>query len=667
MYRYLFTPIRINSVVIKNRIAYPALGLLYSADGKLNDRYYNYFQEKARGGAGLVTVGPVGVDFVGSGSMVLSLADDDAIPSFQQLTRLIQAEGAKAWIQLFHAGGYSHPAYLNGQIPMAPSALYFPYSQTTPREMSLEDIRNVQDAFVQAALRAYEAGFDGVEITASSGYLISQFLSPLKNRRTDAYGGRLENRLRFPLELIRMMHKRLGPAYPLTIRMAGNDFVPGSNTAAETPQFAKAYEQAGVNAINVTGGWHESRIPQLAMQVPLGAFAYLARAIKNAVSVPVMASNRLSDPRWAERIIKDGFADLVNLGRVLIADPEWPKKAQAGQAHEIRPCVGCSQGCTDQVLSGRPVCCVGNPRAGFEGQRVIPKVKQRKRVTVVGAGPGGLEAAVSAAMAGHQVELYEKDADIGGQLWIAGAPPHKQDILEFIRYYRAMIAKYEIALHLNTRADADLIASHNPDYVIVAEGAEPVLPDIDGLDDPCVISAWEVLKNNPSLGKTVAVIGGNAVGLETALFVAAKGTITPDILHFLFTYEAESVQRLRELMFKGSSQVTVFEMLPEIGRDVGKSTKWILLDNLTRYGVQVKTGTRVGSVRNGIVTFEKEDKLERMHFDNVILASGVQPVSHLTIEIKKLGIPFATVGDCVRPGKLSDAIHGGFLAAVNIG
>jgi len=176
-----------------------------------------------------------------------------------------------------------------------------------------------------------------------------------------------------------------------------------------------------------------------------------------------------------------------------------------------------------------------------------------------------------------------------------------------------------------------------------------------------------VLKNNPSLGKTVAVIGGNAVGLETALFVAAKGTITPDILHFLFTYEAESVQRLRELMFKGSSQVTVFEMLPEIGRDVGKSTKWILLDNLTRYGVQVKTGTRVGSVRNGIVTFEKEDKLERMHFDNVILASGVQPVSYLTIEIKKLGIPFATVGDCVRPGKLSDAIHGGFLAAVNIG
>ncbi|MGD9058111.1 MAG: FAD-dependent oxidoreductase [Desulfobacterales bacterium] len=666
MYPCLFSPIRINTLEIKNRIAYPSLGLLYSTDGKLNDRYYNYFAERAKGGAGLVTVGPVGVDYVGSGAIALSLTHDEAIADFRKLTAIIKDGGARAWIQLFHAGAYSHPMFIGGQQPMAPSAVYSRYSQTTPREMTIADIKQAQKNFAQAAVRAKEAGFDGVEILASAGYLISQFLSERTNQRTDDYGGSFENRVRFPRELIELLRKRLGPEYPLTIRMAGNDFVRDSNTDTDTPEFARIYEKAGVDAINVTGGWHESRVPQLPMHLPRAAFAFLSLNIKKAVSVPIIASNRISDPDKAEQIIKDGYADMVNLGRVLIADPLWPQKAFEGKAKEIRPCVGCSQGCTDQVFSGRPVFCVGNARAGFEGERRLTKTDHPKKVMVVGAGASGLEAAITAATCGHQVDVFEKDSDIGGQLWIAGAPPHKQEILEFIRYYRAQIKKHQIPLHLNTAIDADFVQQQNPDYIILAEGAEPSTPQIDGYDDPCVFSAWQVLKENPALGKSVAVIGGGSVGLETALFVATKGTLTPETLHFLFTYEAIGVERLRELLFRGSSKVTVFEMLPRIGQDIGKSTRWIVFDNLKRYGVKVKTSTRVTSIRDGIVIFEKEDQTKQIQFDNVILASGAQSVAGLSAEIKKLGIPFATVGDGLRLGKLNDAIHGGFLAALSI-
>ncbi len=666
MYPYLFSPIRINTLEIKNRIAYPSLGLLYSTDGKLNDRYYNFFAERAGGGAGLVTVGPVGVDFVGSGAIALSLTHDDAIVDFKKLTAIIKDGGARAWIQLFHAGAYSHPMFIDGRQPIAPSAVYSRYSRTTPREMTTEDIHQAQEDFARAAQRAREAGFDGIEILASAGYLISQFLSERTNQRTDEYGGSFDNRVRFPRELIELLRERLGPEYPLTIRMAGNDFVHGSNTDTETPEFARVYEKAGVDAINVTGGWHESRVPQLPMHLPRSAFAFLSLNIKKVVSVPIIASNRISDPDSAERIVKDGYADMVNLGRVLIADPLWPQKAFEGRADEIRPCVGCSQGCTDEVFSGRPVFCVGNARAGFEAERQLSKSANPKKVMVVGAGASGLEAAVTAAYCGHQVEVFDKDSDIGGQLWIAGAPPHKQEFLEFIRYYRAQIKKHNIPLHLNTAVDANFVQRQNPDYIILAEGAEPSWLQIDGIDDPCVYSAWQVLKDNPALGKSVAVIGGGAVGLETALFIAAKGTLTPETLHFLFTYEAVSPERLRQLMFQGSSKVTVFEMLPRIGQDVGKSTRWIVFDNLKRYGISVKTSARVTAIRNGNVEFEKQDQTQQIQFDNVILASGAQSVPGLSSEIKKLGIPFATVGDGLRLGKLNDAIHGGFLAAMNI-
>ena len=666
MYRYLFSPIKINQVEIRNRIAYPALGLLYSFDSKLNKKYYNYFQARAAGGAGLVTIGPVGVDFLGSGLPFLSLAKDEAVPDFKKATDLIKAAGAKAWVQLFHAGAYTHPFMINNEQPLAPSAVFSNYSKAEPREMTLADIKTVQEAFTATAERAKEAGFDGVEIIGSAGYLITQFLSPKTNQRTDEYGGDFENRVRFPRELIELMRRRLGPDFPITIRMAGNDFVPGSNTDLETPGFARVYERAGVDAINVTGGWHETKVPQLPMQLPRSGLAYLALNIKKAVSVPVIASNRISTPAEAERLIRDGSADMVNLGRVLLADPDWPVKAQEGRADEIRPCVACSQGCTDMAFKGQAVFCVTNPRSGYEGKRNIEPAETVKKVMVVGAGLAGLEAAVTAAQRGHKVSLYDKADRIGGQIWLAAAAPHKGEFLELVRYYRAMLAKLSLPVHLNTEVDAALIQAEKPDFVVVAEGAEPHYPNIAGAADPQVLTAWEVLGDEVKVGPRTAVIGGGAVGLETALFLAQRGTLTPEALHFLMFYQAETPERLRELMLSGSIRVTVFEMTPKIGQGIGPSTKWVLLGQLQSHGVKMLTGAEVKSVAGGLVKYVKDGQEAEAAFDNIVLASGVRPVGRLSAEMDKLGVAHVAVGDCVTPGRINDSIHGGFKAAVKI-
>ncbi len=666
MYQCLFSPITINRTTVKNRIVYPSLGLMFSYDGKLNDRYYEFFAERARGGAGIVTVGPVGFDEVGSGRVMLLLDSDDRIEDFAKAASLIKKEGSLAWIQLFHAGAYSYSKQMGGPDPIAPSAVYSKFSKLVPREMTIDDIQETQEGFVKAALRAREAGFDGVEIIGSAGYLITQFLSPLKNQRADRYGGSFENRCRFPREIVEMLRGKLGADYPLSVRMAGNDFVPGSNTSADTIDIARMYEKAGIDLISVTGGWHEASVPQLPMDAPRSVFSYLAMNVKREVSVPVSASNRISDPFSAEQLLKDGCCDMVNLGRVLIADPYWPKKAEAGESDEIRPCVACNQGCTDSIFSGKAVYCIANPRAGFEGERVIGKSSSGKQIMVIGAGPAGLEAAVRAAEAGHRVELYEKSDRIGGQLWIAGSPPHKHELWELINYYDAMLDRYDIDVILEHEVTADFIRERKPDYVIAAEGAEPVRPRIEGIDDPKTVSAWDVLMHDPPLGTEIAIIGGGAVGLETAGFLAVKGTLEPEALHFLFLNEAETIERLRELCTRGTKKITVFEMLPRAAAEVGRSTRWVLMNGVNRYGITILTGTKVLSMNGGKVVYEREGATGSMQFDSVVNAVGSRPVRKVADTLAATGVPFTVIGDSDRPARIDKAIHDAFLAVMNL-
>ncbi|HCY84239.1 MAG TPA: hypothetical protein DHV36_03795 [Desulfobacteraceae bacterium] len=399
------------------------------------------------------------------------------------------------------------------------------------------------------------------------------------------------------------------------------------------------------------------------MELPRSGFSFLAMNVRRAVSIPVMASNRITTPEQAEKILRDGQADMVNLGRVLIADPYWPRKAKEGRPEEIRPCVACSQGCTDELFNGRPVSCIGNARAGFEGERRIRITDHPKKIMIAGAGIAGLEVAVTAARTGHRPVLYDRAADIGGQIYIAAAPPHKSELLEFVRYYRAMLKKYDIPVRLNTEVTPDLIRNQAPDHLIIAQGAAPLVPPIKGIDDTSVISSWDVLADDPALGKRVAVIGGGAVGLETAHFAARKGCLTPDMLHFLMTYEALSPERLREYMFKGTSRVTVFEMLEKAGQDVGKSTRWILMGNLDRHGVKIRTSARVMSIRDGELTWEQDGALRKETFDTIILASGAKPVNTLVPLAEEMGLSHTVIGDSLNVGRINDAVHGGFLAA----
>ncbi len=667
MFENLLKPITINKTEIRNRTAYPSLALLYSYDMKLNDRHLEFYRERAKGGAGIVTVGPVGFDDVGAGLIGPSIATDEAIEDFKKVADAINAEGAASWVQLYHAGAYSKSMIIGGKQAIAPSGVQSNYTKEMPRELTIEEIKELYQTYAKAALRVKKAGFTGVEILASAGYLITQFLSPLTNKRTDEYGGSFENRTRFAKELIETMREAVGADYPISIRMAGNDFVTGSNTDAETPAFAKVYEDAGVDLINVTGGWHETKVPQLSMDLPRGAFAYLAESIKKAVTIPVMASNRISTPELAEEFISDGVADMVNLGRVLIADPFWPKKAEANRAEEIRPCIACNQGCTDQIFFGKPLFCIVNAEAGFEESRKIKKVETGKHIMIIGAGPAGLEAAIRANEAGHTVEVFEKSDDIGGQLWIAGTPPHKQELWELIRYYETELIKNEIPVHLETEVTLDLIKEVEPDFIFAAEGAEPLAPPIEGLTtDSSVYNAWDILKNNPKLGKKVAVIGGGAVGLETAHYISEKGTITPETLHFLFKYKAESDERLHELVSKGNKDVTVFEMMPKIGKGVGKSTKWILLGNLDDMGVQSITEAKVVSIKDGVVTFERDGKTESIKFDNVVNAAGSKSVKKIADQLESTGIPFKILGDSEKVGQINDAIHSAYLAVMEL-
>ncbi len=665
MFPQLFDPIRIGPLEIPNRILMPAMGTMFSTDQKLNEKHCRFYERRAQGGAGVIVAGPVAIDFIGGGPIILSLEEDSAIPDFQKLADRIHAHGSLIMTQLFHAGRYSFSMFLDGQEPIAPSAVRSNYTGEMPRAMTLEDIERVQDAFASAARRAREAKLDGVEIIGSAGYLISQFLSPVTNQRTDEYGGSMENRARFAMETIRKVRAAVGDDYVVTIRVAGNDFVQGGNTNEVQAGYCRMFEQAGVDAINVTGGWHEAFVAQLTMEVPRGGYAYLAAGIRRAVNIPVIASNRITDPFTAETILREGNADMVALGRVLIADPDWPIKAREGRQDEIRPCVGCMQGCMDRIFKGDPLCCLVNAEAGLEEEREIRPAARPKKVMVVGAGPAGMEAARVAAEAGHSVDLYDRADRIGGQVLLAGKPPGRQEFLSFVDYYREALSTTGVRVHTGTEVDPEMIRKAAPEALIVAEGAAPIIPGIPGVDRPFVISSWDFLEKEMAVGQRVAVIGGGAVGLETAVLAAKIGTLSPEQLQFLMFHRAETDETLHELMHRGSKKVTVFEMLPKAGKDVGRSSRWILLKEIRARHVTVRTETRVESIEaDGTLVYTEGDQTCREPFDTVILAVGSVPNRKLSGALEEAGIYFKTVGDCNSPRKIFDAVHEGYLAAL---
>ncbi len=662
----LLTPIDVGTIRIRNRIVMPAMHLLYTPEGEVTDQLVAFYAERARGGAGLIIVGGCTIDEYSGGSNMIGLHEDRFIPGLKRLVREVHDNGALIGAQLYHAGRYAHSALI-GRQAIAPSALASRFTHEEPREMNKDDIARVIDNFARASARAKEAGFDLVEILGSAGYIISQFLSPITNRRTDEYGGGLENRMRFGLEVADAVRNAVGDDYTVFMRLAGNDFMPGGNTNKEARIFARELVGHGIDAFNVTGGWHETRVPQIPMEVPRGGFAYLAKGIKETVSKPIIACNRINDPMLAEEIISNGIADMVGFARGLIADPMMPKKLEQERSKEIMPCIGCNQGCFDHVFSLKPVECLVNPRAGSESS--VPmhvKTGSRKHVMVIGGGPAGLSAAAEAARSGHKVTLYERTDKLGGQLHIAGALEERKEFITLAHALTAQAFATGVSIKTGVTVDSKILRDNEPDVVMIATGGRPVVPPIPGVDAQNVVQAWDVLSGRANVGKDILVIGGGAVGIETAIYLAKIGTVDAETLRFLFLYNAEDVDTLREISTRGVKNVRVIEMLERLGADIGFTTRWIELGMLRRHGVKAGTGTKAKEITPEGVVVEIQGREEFIPCDTVVLAVGTAPINSLKGSIEDMGIDIKVIGDAKKPRKAFDAIRDGFYAAREI-
>ena len=662
----LFRRIFIGPVELKNRLFMPAMHLNMCRDFLVTDQLIEFYRERAKGGVGLISVGYATVDEFSGTPMNIGAHLDEHVPGLSALAAAIHDGGAKATVQLNHAGRYNSSFFLGGRKPVAPSPVASRLTRETPKELEKTEVRAPIQRFGDAAERVRNAGFDLVEILAGTGYLISEFLSPLTNKRQDEYGGSLENRMRFSLEVIAEIKSRVGDDYPIMVRLNGNDFMEGGIGQDELLEFAVALDEAGVDALCVNVGWHEAQVPQIVTKVPRGAFAYLAREIKERVSVPVIASHRINDPRIARLLISEYFCDMVAIGRALIADPWLPEKIRTGREQEIIHCVACGQGCFDHIFKMKPVECLCNPKAGHEHEPQPAKTQQPRKVMVVGGGVAGMSAAIAAKELGHRVTLHEKGMRLGGQLYLAGAPPGRGEFVIFAEDLARQVAIHGIKVVLASPVDRNTLETEKPDFVILATGGEPITPSIPGAVRDHVVQAWEVLAGTIATGQRVVVVGGGAVGIETALLLAETGTLSGEEIKFLLVNGAVAPEQLYKLATKGTRDVVVVEMAETLGANFGKSTRWGMLQDVSRYGVKTLVQAKVLEITEGGVSIEHGGEIRELPADNVVLAVGTRSNNPLQKVAEELGIDCRVVGDAKTPATVFEANHQGYNAGSGI-
>ncbi|MFH1757363.1 MAG: FAD-dependent oxidoreductase [Pseudomonadota bacterium] len=636
----LFQPIQIGSLDLKNRMAMAPMATHFADEnGAVTPQLKNYYAERARGGIGLVLMesGYIHSSARG-GPRRLGLHQDSLVPGLKELVEVIHIAGAKVSSQLHHPGRRANMA-LQGTYPVSASSIPAGMEGIVPRTLKVQEIEELVEAFGQAAKRSLKAGFDAILIHAGHGYLVHQFLSPCTNTRKDLYGGTFSRRARFLREIVHHCREVVGKDYPVMVRICASEFIPGGMTVKEGQRIAQNLEKWGVDAIHVSAGTLETlemTVPPMAM--PRGCLVYLAEGIKRAVNIPVAVVGRIVDPKMAEEILLEGRADIITMGRALLADPEFPRKALEKREEDIRPCIGCLQGCRDRLFSGHSITCLVNPAVGFETESKPQPAQHPRKVLIIGGGPGGLEAARVAATRGHAVTLCEKNDHLGGQFYIASLLPYKDEIKNYLKYLTCQMEKLGVKVHLNQEITPEKISQVQADVIVLATGGFPSRPEIPGVYQGHVLTAWEAILHPDRVGKNVVVTGGGGVGAETAEFLV-------DL----------------------KKNVILVEMLKEIAADMERTNRTLLLRRLGEKGVKIRVRTQVKAIHKAGIEVEWNGRKEFLPADTVVLATGIRENQELMEALQKLNVEFYEIGDCVSPRRAINAIHEGFRTALKIG
>ncbi len=648
-YKHIFEPLDLGFTTLKNRILMGSMHTGLEEEKNGYEKIAAFYAERARGGVGLIVTGGISPNVQGwTGPFSARMSTKKHARHHQVITKAVHEAGGKICMQILHAGRYGyHP------LSVAPSKIKSPITPFKPFELKPSGIRRTIKDFVNSATLSKEAGYDGIEIMGSEGYLINQFIAKRTNQRTDDWGGDYKNRMRLPIELVKQTREAVGKEFIIIYRLSMLDLVEKGSSWEEVVELGKEIEKAGATIINTGIGWHEARIPTIATSVPRAAFTWVTQKMKEEVSIPLITSNRINMPETAEKVLSDGHADMISMARPFLADSEWVNKAALEKDDEINTCIACNQACLDHVFEQKVASCLVNPRACHETELNYIPTKHKKKIAVVGAGPAGLAAATVAAQRGHEVILFDGDKEVGGQFNIAKQIPGKEEFYETIRYFKRQLELHNVTIKLNRRVSADDLADGNFDEIILATGISPRMPRINGVEHEKVLSYLDVLKHKKPVGKRVAVIGAGGIGFDVSEYLTHEGESTSQNIDAWLqewgidkSLEARSgIEGVKAAVHSSPREVFMFKRSKgKFGGNLGKTTGWIHRANLKKKHVQFINEVQYTKIDDEGLHYTQNEEQKVLLVDNVIICAGQTPFKELFEPLEAKGLNVHLIG-----------------------